>query len=123
MPKRFSDLMAGAGFATRRADQPFAVRIIERDGLGAGTSSDSPGSDRGPSARFYDDEDGTHQAGAIEPEMNNRIEATPDDSPPPATNPYTGLPTKARGYNRVTRPTPKDVMLENVVQGTDKHLR
>lgn len=122
MPKRFSDIMAGAGFATRRADQPFAVRIIERDGLGAGTSSDSPGSDRGPSCRFQDDA-GVHQAGAVEPETNNRIEATPDDTPPAATNPYTGLPTKARGYSVVSRPTPKGKILGNVVQGTDKHLR
>lgn len=122
MPKRFSDLMAGAGFATRRADQPFAVRIIERDGLGAGTSSDSAGSDRGPSGRFHDDA-GVHQAGAVEPETNNRIEATPDDTPPANTNPYTGLPTKAKPYQKFTRPTPKNVILENVVQGTDKHLR
>jgi hypothetical protein len=122
MAKKFSDLMAGAGFATRRADQPFRVRVIERDGLGEGTSSGSPGSDRGASARFHDDA-GVHQAGAVEPETNNRIEATPDDTPPQYTNPYTGLPTKARPFTDVSRPTPKDTILENVLQGTDKHLR
>jgi hypothetical protein len=110
--------MAETGFATRDASQPQVVRVIEHDGLGAGTSSESPGSDQGASCRFQDD-GGTHQRGAVEPPSNNQIENNPDDKKPSYVNPYTGLPTKAKPYENFTRPTPKNVILDNVIQGTE----
>jgi hypothetical protein len=55
MAKRFNDLMNQAGYSSRDVSDPTVVREREETGLGAGTSSDSSGSDQGPSCRFQDD--------------------------------------------------------------------
>lgn len=58
MAKGFRDLMAAAGFSTQRADQPRNASGYVDDGLGCGSSSDSPGSDRGASCRVLDNNSG-----------------------------------------------------------------
>jgi hypothetical protein len=55
MGKSFSDVLAGAGYATRNVSNPTVIREIPDEGIGAGFASDSPGGDAGPSLRFMDE--------------------------------------------------------------------
>ncbi len=95
MAKNFMDVMSNAGYGTTRADDPsFTPERIE-DGLGAGTSSDSSGSDKGPSCKFQDDVNGEQLRG-INARQNNDITTLPQKSnrrtqKEQTTNPYTGL--------------------------------
>jgi hypothetical protein len=91
MPKNFQDMMAQAGFTSKRADQPGVVRegwypSFVRTGLGVGTSSDSPGSDQGGAEILLEEiERGRIQASAMKPDKSKSTFREAEDHPPDST--------------------------------------
>ena len=94
MGKSFRDILSNAGYRTERADNPAFERVKIEDGLGAGTSSDSSGSDQGPSCKILDDVNGKVLKGSPTP-IKDKIEVShlPKKS---EKNPFTGLELPSR---------------------------
>jgi hypothetical protein len=98
MAKSFYDLLNQAGFRSRVVKNPDLKREIPNAEVGAGTSSDSTGSDQGPSLRFLDELNQKPVPGALsldrgqndvrtEFDKEKRINpfVTPSDEPVPET--------------------------------------
>jgi hypothetical protein len=99
MAKSFYDLLNQAGYRSRDASNPTVLRDIPDEGIGSGYSSESSGSDQGPSLRFMDELNQKSVKGAntlgkgqndvrTEFHKEQRIHnpfVTPSDSPIPTT--------------------------------------
>jgi len=118
MPKSFSDVLAGAGYATRNASNPAVIREIPQEGIGAGFASDSPGGDAGPSLRFMDElitikkVKGSQKTGRTVDKIETPIKQETRSNPytnPKATELETEIPSsvlEATSNRRVSPPLP-----------------
>jgi hypothetical protein len=116
MSKSFSDILASSGFTTRDASNYTNPREVVDDGLGSGYSSESCGSDRGASARFFgpDEINPQHVQGLsvamkndIKTPIKQEVRTNPFTNPKATENPTSVLEATS---NRRTSPPPKDFL-------------
>jgi hypothetical protein len=119
MAKSFSDIMASSGFRTRNVSNPAVLREIPNEGIGSGYSSESSGSDRGPTLRFMDELNQKEVPGALAlGASSNDIEtrAITKDVPNPYITPSKTVPIPATvrdaTSNRPVQPPPPEPPLQ-----------
>ncbi len=102
--KKFSDLLAQAGYNTKRADNPAVIRERQDTGLGSGYSSESSGSDQGPSCLFEDDVNGKLVKPLAKQDNDVAAQFEKERRTNPFTDPSVDTPTtvkEATGNRRV----------------------